>query len=698
MMYRMDGGRKISSKNTLIVAVLSFLLILGFWLRMNNLGLLSLTIDEGIEALQIDGILNNGYPLLPSGLINTRSLLYLYTQSLSSLIFGLNEFSLRLPSVLFNLASIVMIYLYGRSLFNPRVGLLSAVILTFSVWEIELSRYGRMYTGFQLFYLLSLFIFYMGFIKGYRTYRFFVPILFIVTFIFHDIGVMLLLAFFVPFVIESYHVVRKRVILIYAGLTGGGFFIYRKALSFMESTRGLVSAKEMSLENKQSTLETLKSAIKNNFFVPENTLLKQLYIYHYWVFLFLGVILLIALGYLAYRVYIDENGRAENLLAMAMIISCFIYQFSLALFFFALFALLSYRGVRSLKGPVYIVIYLSTLFFFLFWVIYVLLSPVPDRYFSLPKAFLWYPHFYGYFLRWFVEGWPLFTLITGAGFMLMAYLYIKDRKSHEYIFSLLVILFPAIFASFIYWPFWEARYTFHLYPLLIVIFSFSLLKISGYISNVILELFKWLQKYSTFQKVIECFVVIFLAVILSQDIYPSEVLAISNRTYKTVKDSVKSSINWEPYANFHQDHKTPALFVKENMHSGDIIIVMGAPHVAPIYYFYIGKVDYALMNKPNNYFERVYKIYKNGEFVHYITGTAAITDPYTLEQVIEVNRGHKIWLLADFYVLHNYYSSDIRYILSRRLNREPLFTGEDGKTFVYLIDSISTAINKRDND
>jgi 4-amino-4-deoxy-L-arabinose transferase-like glycosyltransferase len=146
--------------------VLSSACIIGFWLRIHNLGSLGLIVDEGHQALAVNGILKHGYPLVPSGVAYLSVPVYQYFQYFAALLFGLNEFSLRLPGVLFNLASIPMIYLFARSLFNAKVGLLSAFLFTFSVWEIEVSRYARVYSAFQFLYIMSLFIFYKGFIKG----------------------------------------------------------------------------------------------------------------------------------------------------------------------------------------------------------------------------------------------------------------------------------------------------------------------------------------------------------------------------------------------------------------------------------------------------------------------------------------------------------------------------------------------------
>src|ERR1051326_278344 len=78
-------------------AALSCLIVIGFWLRIHHLGNLGFIVDEGHQALAVDGILRHGYPVLPSGRAYAWNLVFIYLQSAAALVFGVNEFSLRLP-------------------------------------------------------------------------------------------------------------------------------------------------------------------------------------------------------------------------------------------------------------------------------------------------------------------------------------------------------------------------------------------------------------------------------------------------------------------------------------------------------------------------------------------------------------------------------------------------------------------------
>lgn len=60
-------------------------------------------------------------------------------------IFGSSEISARFPSLLLSVATVYLIYLIGKQLFNKRVGLISALLLSISPLHIYYSQEARMY-------------------------------------------------------------------------------------------------------------------------------------------------------------------------------------------------------------------------------------------------------------------------------------------------------------------------------------------------------------------------------------------------------------------------------------------------------------------------------------------------------------------------------------------------------------------------
>ena len=81
---------------------------------------------------------------------------YFFVINLWAHAFGMSEFSLRLPSVLFGVASVWVMYLLGRDLFDDRrIGLIAALLLTFSRFHIAYSQEARTYSLWFLLLLLS---------------------------------------------------------------------------------------------------------------------------------------------------------------------------------------------------------------------------------------------------------------------------------------------------------------------------------------------------------------------------------------------------------------------------------------------------------------------------------------------------------------------------------------------------------------
>lgn len=85
---------------------------------------------------------------------------YIYATAVSVKMFGLNEFSVRFPAVLFSLGTVVLSYFLAKKLSgNVRIGLLSSFFVSVSPWFFIFSRTGYESTAGLMFYLLAIIIF-----------------------------------------------------------------------------------------------------------------------------------------------------------------------------------------------------------------------------------------------------------------------------------------------------------------------------------------------------------------------------------------------------------------------------------------------------------------------------------------------------------------------------------------------------------
>jgi mannosyltransferase len=122
---------------------LAGLLIVAAGLRLYTLGSADFVGDEHFTALYYETRAHQTF----------NSLIYRLI-AFSQGLLGESEFALRLPSFILGVASIYLIYLLGRQLFSPSVGLLAAAILTFFPWHIWHSQYARYYAAVIFFVAL----------------------------------------------------------------------------------------------------------------------------------------------------------------------------------------------------------------------------------------------------------------------------------------------------------------------------------------------------------------------------------------------------------------------------------------------------------------------------------------------------------------------------------------------------------------
>jgi len=150
------------SKNYYYVIALVAILVFGTAIRFHNLGKFSFWTDELLHVLAAESILENGEPIVPMRGPYRRALLYTEITAGSFLLFGVNEVSARLPSLIFNVVLLVLSFFIVRRLFNTQSALIFIFILAFSPIEIQIAREARMYSLFQLLYFLMSTAFIMG--------------------------------------------------------------------------------------------------------------------------------------------------------------------------------------------------------------------------------------------------------------------------------------------------------------------------------------------------------------------------------------------------------------------------------------------------------------------------------------------------------------------------------------------------------
>ena len=195
-----------TGKNLLTVVGIGGVVIaalVGVWARTAGLEVSALANDEYFFVESIRHIIDTGLPAFETGGYYVRGLLIQYLTVPSMLMAGSEELGVRLPSVVFGLATVLLAYFYGRRFLGRQWALVLVVLLLLSSWQVEFSRFGRMYAGFQLATLAMLLTLYdvMGKARGLRLY---LPALFcFMALMTHQLAISLVPLLFLPYLAPS---------------------------------------------------------------------------------------------------------------------------------------------------------------------------------------------------------------------------------------------------------------------------------------------------------------------------------------------------------------------------------------------------------------------------------------------------------------------------------------------------------------
>lgn len=147
------AGREITKYAIALFAIV----LIGAFLRVYHLATQSLSGDEAfsfwISTLSLPQTVHY------AATIDVHPPLYYFILHYWMLLFGTSAFAMRLLSALFGVLAIPMIYVVGRQLFNKEVGLLGALILAVSSFNVLYSQDARMYSLMVFLGLLSTYFF-----------------------------------------------------------------------------------------------------------------------------------------------------------------------------------------------------------------------------------------------------------------------------------------------------------------------------------------------------------------------------------------------------------------------------------------------------------------------------------------------------------------------------------------------------------
>lgn len=183
-----------------VAAALLTAAVVGAWARFADLGSRPLAVDEYYTAQSVRFVLERGVPEFPTGGIYLRGVTVQYIMAAAATVFGFSELALRLPSVLFGLGTALLVFFYARRFMAPAPAAAVCAAVLLSSWEIEFSRFARMYSIFQFATIAQLLAIHVSF-AGPRWWRPYVPVLLIpFSFLSHQLGILLVPLLMIPLI------------------------------------------------------------------------------------------------------------------------------------------------------------------------------------------------------------------------------------------------------------------------------------------------------------------------------------------------------------------------------------------------------------------------------------------------------------------------------------------------------------------
>ncbi|MGB3222434.1 MAG: hypothetical protein WBB23_06495 [Desulforhopalus sp.] len=179
-------------KSNLLFLCLSIFVIIGVWGRFNALGRWPLAEDEYYFMQSVMNILNTGIPEYPSGGYYIRGILQQYITAGIELFLKNPELSGRIVTVIANICAIPAVYIIGNFIGGRNIAISACCLFLISSLEIEFSRFARMYAPFQAVFLWFLAFIISSFNTRENKYRFFLHITIILGLLLHKGAIFML--------------------------------------------------------------------------------------------------------------------------------------------------------------------------------------------------------------------------------------------------------------------------------------------------------------------------------------------------------------------------------------------------------------------------------------------------------------------------------------------------------------------------
>ena len=620
---------------------------LGLWARFIGLGASSLAVDEYYLLTSAQNILRHaGLPAFDCAGYYARGLLHQYASAGLLMLELVPEIAIRLPSVIADITAVVGAYFLAQHVAGRRVAAFVAILLCLSLWQIEFARFGRMYAIFQactVWYVLATVKFLES--SDRRHYSWMIGIS-IIAVLGHE-GGALLAAFTLFALIPAPNRPSAIQIVMAVAVLGAAIAMLMADLRYQGVSDPYAS----------ELLESITVAGEGAFVIdlPHMGLMSAAT---------LSALLIIAACAALWLVqtYLRSSGTTNARDAVLSVIAWIVIvaALSLQLYLLAatvllvamLFAVINPRALREKRMLAALVLSAGLL----------IASSLAQAHFAgeeivtVVKRGLRYPDFYlEVFLPW-MKVLPGMTIAIGtivgaaASVVLFGSQQSSEYRSYRWLLGVTVVLLLAAVLS--RQPYYSTRYTYFVYPLLLVLLiQGALILQRRFIPGATSSVAPWLMIATVF--------------VVSNDFSIKHLLRVGTPEY-LYRTHYSPALANHFYDRW--DYRSVAAQLNANADSGDLVITTAYP-VLP---FYTKRVDTVYLDRTDS---RIWIVSCRGGRTDLWSNLPLMSDPDALRSTIE-NATGIVWLVLP--TERREFRKPIEAELLNRYRRNEVFRSIDG--------------------
>ena len=662
-------------------AFLIFIVFIASWLRLHDLGSLGFFGDEETTALAVQGVLLDGYPHMPSGMKYRRAIPYSYLSGAAAYFFGMDEFSIRLPSAIFGILTIPLLYIFVRRLYGPFPAIVTSFLLTFSSWHIIFSRMGRMYVMFVFFFVLSCFFLYFGFINGKRRFQFHAFFAGLLTLTLHKLGLLLILVWSLPLLLKNVFRSKNRQWLVGSCMGLIVFWIgYHRIINVGPSQQYTQTILKESGLNVLSGFQQMLHLKFTPKFWEISHLVEN------FGELFVGVTIgLMGLTFWIWRRYGGPSSLSYPFFGftIGVLMLGVLNLFGLVMVVCAIVVFFVRSDIKTLLKHKYVKFCLMLLgSILLFWFAYGFLvwrgeefGPISDLVLmrKVIKDSFYYPALH---IMVFFIAFPIMTGIVIAGSIWWFLRYIKNGTIGKEDLFIILGFWGPLFVLGLTREWIGLRFVMPLYIFYLIIFARTLEQGIIWIREKMEN-----SKFSNMGQMLFEHKLLLVIVLLMLGFLPvlnehhgiREAFGTSSITYgQPISPIINSSFPFRP------DHKGAGEYVKEHLNPDDLVIAMDVIEQ----YYYVGKADYWLREVRD---AMAYSYKRDEVYYDVYTNSKILTTFKELQSLLNQKRTYRIWIITSGELTGKgtqFIPEGISEFLSKSKNL--VYTGRDNETRVYL--------------